>query len=1610
MAKAKAKKQSPNQQQQQQQQKNDTNGDPGRPNEETVGFSRYDEQQNDEIEVLSSVFPEDFETVETKGAWSKKSEKSFRLKLVADSDSSVYVYLQVTFTATYPKTVPLLSMQPSEAVLPETRQALQQVVSTRPRELVGEVMILELSNELRDTLEDAVQAAKDAARSLAIVPSVPSLEEERASREAAVERKAREDVERETKRQEQEKAEEERTMQQLVEDEIKRRDILRQKRQPLPTDPRDAAGLSTADVIFDQPVHIKQVDGDTLTFQAVTIVKSLGKGPIAETMEVRPVAIPSGTTSSVPCLTLKRFEILQRQAKKAMLDLEDDLERLKGLSHENLLNVFDFQMTHVGSSWRFDVLLQEASGLSLDEVLRIAQSMPVQKARGYAVDILQALDFLHKNGLVHGALHKRNVFICSSGNAKIAKLSDGCFQNRVYQVASGDVGSRKTRHYTRPKAWEPPEGSLEGHLDSSSRKVDIWDFGAVLIQMLMGTESLEHQTPQGLLASDTLTEPLRDLVRDALRSDPRKRPSAFDLIPYEFLRTDCEALQQAKATVIPSLPNRRQSSHQRTHQDESGNLLNSSRYANEWFEVGRLGKGGYGEVVKARNKLDGRVYAIKKITGKTQVQLSEVLSEVYLLATLNHPYVVRYYGAWPEEEGERPGSSLDSGPVFTPSIEAPESSSGTQAIDQINFGFSGRGLDFISSSGYPKIEFGDDTTSGSEADGNSDAGSEDEAIDPNENGVLPQRSLGPSRPAPPVESKARKRATLYIQMEFCEKLTLRDVIRRGTQTDIDETWRLFRLILEGLAHIHSHGIIHRDLKPENVFIDMANNPKIGDFGLATTGQAGAKQMLSDSTAGPNGDMTMSVGTALYVAPELQSSGAGNYTEKVDMYSLGIIFFEMCHTLATAMERVQVLMQLRKKEHGLPPTFESAERQTQGDVILSLVGHKPSERPTSTELLHSGKVPVRIEDEQIRQTLSTLSDPTSPYFSRMIDVLLSQTSSNDLQARMWDHQDRSTFAIAEASDFALMQNMVKERMTTVFRRYGAAESSRQGIFPQSDHYPATECAHYLDASGTVVQLPYDLILPHARAIAHQAYVSRRSFAFGTVFRASTSGGPPRTNREADFDIVSKEHEDGVLAEAEIIKCLDDVISEFPCFDSSPMCFHISHSRLLDAILGFCRIPTEKCTAVKGILGRLHIGTWTWQKIRTELRAPAIGISSSSIDDLMRFDFRDTAEKAFKRLQAIFKGTVHLEMLHDVFTHISGLNEYLKRFATRHKVYLSPLSNLNDKFYRSDLMFQCIFDTKKRDIFAAGGRYDSLIKAQQVQHAPTPDAFHAVGTNIAWDRIVTSMLRFQRRSGTEYLRNPNPSSDAQNWSPRLCDVLVASFDPAVLRSTGIMLVAALRASDISAELAVDTRGTDQLLAKYKDDRHSWLVVVKHEGLGSGKPDLKVRPLDHKAEATDVQSSELVNYLKSELRERDERQGSSSRARLLRQVSSHQEGPDDERKSDVHVLMAEHKSKKTNKARVIGDARHRVKDLLSGYGDGPIAAVETRDETLEKLRDTRLSNPESWREVIQHVPLAERQYCHHIRDLIEKLKDQYGEVSRKCFIYNFRTGFCIDYDMWA
>ena len=153
--------------------------------------------------------------------------------------------------------------------------------------------------------------------------------------------------------------------------------------------------------------------------------------------------------------------------------------------------------------------------------------------------------------------------------------------------------------------------------------------------------------------------------------------------------------------------------------------------------------------------------------------------------------------------------------------------------------------------------------------------------------------------------------------------------------------------------------------------------------------------------------------------------------------------------------------------------------------------------------------------------------------------------------------------------------------------------------------------------------------------------------------------------------------------------------------------------------------------------------------------------------------DTHEKAFQRLRSIFDGTEILEKSSSVFAHISDVITYLKRLNVHCKVYLSPLASFNDKFYKGGLLFQCLYDQKRKDVFAAGGRYDSLIREhrRRIPQGQQNALCHAVGFNLAWEKLAYSMSKFQKASAKNFLKKPEDELQGPWLTRRVCSYLAS-----------------------------------------------------------------------------------------------------------------------------------------------------------------------------------------------------------------------------------------------
>ncbi|RFU35895.1 hypothetical protein B7463_g467, partial [Scytalidium lignicola] len=1551
--------------------------------------SQYEEIQEDELFALSSIYGEDFTRTETSHAAWKRPEPCFEIR-IKTSDEDIAATLAVTLTATYPRTPPLLSIKDDEGLREGTRYKILNVIQNMPKDLVAEeqAMIMEIANAIQDILVDAAQAKAEGL-------DLPSLEEERAAHEAEAVKLAEQQREEEERKKKLEELEEERMLESLVEDELKRQKV-RAKETKLKNRPPTMLTEASVEFFsntgphgtlgFDQPINLLDANGNSVLFQAVTGKRSIRQGPISEVFTVHPVTAQGNGSS--PLLVLKQTDLdpasKDRNAfKKQLQILETELEELKKIRHRNILDLLEYKVHKTidkdgdsGSSWTVSVLNEYAEKGSLEEFLDISGSLSVTRVRSWTIDLLDALRFLHDQGIVHEDIHAGNVLL---------------LHNLVIKKRAPNTVSVAKSAY-----WLPPE-TAHASQSQHTQKADIWDFGVLFLQMIFGLTIIQkYSSPQTFADAFDLSDSLNELVLKLFKPDPKKRPRAFELSSSEFLATDAPILEESSSETIPrldSMGSLSPAAPRRQRRDSMNTSGPFSRYREDFVEEGRLGKGGFGEVVKARKKLDGQIYAIKKITQKSSASLTEVLKEVRLLSQLSHPSVVRYYNTWTEEVFDNSETDDD---VTTEGRETDDGVS-QQSADSgpnIDFGASTGGLDFMSSSGYPQIEFGYDEGSDTDEDNeaNDFTSSDGNIIN---GGGHSHNQLGLRRTRSSSRAPRPFKTVLYISMEYCEKRTLRDLIRRNLYKETDEIWRLFRQILEGLVHIHGLNIVHRDLKPENIFIDGASNVRIGDFGLATSGQYSGVDKATAAAIHNSSDMTRSIGTAFYVAPEVRSAvnGGGSYGSKVDMYSLGIIFFEMCYQPVEGMARAKVMEGLRQKQPVLPNDFDIKGKPVQTDIILSLLNHSPKDRPSSAELLQNGKLPVQMESETIRQTLVGLSDSRSPYYHKMMSALFSRPIK---QAKdfAWD----MGMVNHRASDL-LLQSLVKQKLVSIFRHHGAVETPRSSLFPRSSHY-GPNVVQLLDPNGTLVQLPYDLTLPHARVIAKHEPPVQRSFAFGNVYRDRHDGGQPQTFGEVDFDIVSTDSLDLALKEAETIKVLDEIITSIPSLASAQMCFHINHSDLLGIIFEFCRIESSVRQAAADTLSKLNIQQWTWQKIRGELRSPLVGVSATSVDDLQRFDFRDTPSNTFHKLKSIFEGTDMFERASSAIAHLRDVVEYLKRFDVRSKVYVNPLGSLKENFYKGGILFSCLYDRKVRDVFAAGGRYDSLIREHRPRIGSHSEERHAVGFNLAWEKIA----RFPKQSSKTFLKKADEEFHGI-WSTKRCDVLVASFDATILRSTGVNIVSTLWVNDISAELAQDSRSPEDLLSKYREDHHSWVVIIKQDAV------LKVKSLDRKdISDTEIPSGQLLSWLRGEIRERDQREGTHHRVKPQRVINQADVNATNEHEQEVRVLVAGTKSKKSNRRNIVEQAQARAATLVQSFLDGPIAAIETTDHVMGLIRETKLSDPESWRKVTHSVPTAERRYIGEIHDLMNGLAFQNKDVTRNAFIYNFRTGTCIYYDLGA
>lgn len=169
----------------------------------------------------------------------------------------------------------------------------------------------------------------------------------------------------------------------------------------------------------------------------------------------------------------------------------------------------------------------------------------------------------------------------------------------------------------------------------------------------------------------------------------------------------------------------------------------------------------------------------------------------------------------------------------------------------------------------------------------------------------------------------------YIVMEYVDGETLKQYIQNHFPIPIEKVIDIILQITSAISHAHQNNIIHRDIKPQNILIDKKGNVKITDFGIAVA--------LTSTTITQTNSV---LGTVHYISPEQARGGVA--TKKSDIYSLGIVLFELLtgRLPFSGESAVSIALKHLQTETPHPRSWNPSIPQSVENIILKATAKDP----------------------------------------------------------------------------------------------------------------------------------------------------------------------------------------------------------------------------------------------------------------------------------------------------------------------------------------------------------------------------------------------------------------------------------------------------------------------------------------------------------------------------------------------------------------------------------------------------------------------------------------------------------------------------------------------
>ena len=297
-----------------------------------------------------------------------------------------------------------------------------------------------------------------------------------------------------------------------------------------------------------------------------------------------------------------------------------------------------------------------------------------------------------------------------------------------------------------------------------------------------------------------------------------------------------------------------------------------------------------------------------------------------------------------------------------------------------------------------------------------------------------------------------------------------------------------------------------------------------------------------------------------------------------------------------MERFKVLTNLREPSVKFPDDTDSYLSDKEKMLIVQLLDHDPTRRPSSAELLQSSYLPPPEFEEEKQQNLimHVIQNSRSKTHKFLLNALIAR-EMDLVEDFVYDcEQDigKSKRAVHNESARSRVFQYVSDKLQRLMRRYGAVRYTVPTFVPSHtmNRFRYNHVFYMMDANGSVVAPAYDLRVPFARHVARSMVqptrTSLRRFAIEKVYRSRIMGYHPRELWECAFDIVTSEQQQpgngslggSILPDVEVLLLLNEIVEQFDCLKGRPFTLKVNSIRFLKAVLASFEIEDSKMDTV------------------------------------------------------------------------------------------------------------------------------------------------------------------------------------------------------------------------------------------------------------------------------------------------------------------------------------------------------------------------------------------------------------------------------------------------